>query len=440
MAQQEINTVNLSSTIALLSVNLWQTTDYCEDECMYLYVQSGLSEMQAMGRLQSERLGCDKYLKSELIEQGVDEWEITKAIDRFNSKRDHTGWRKRKPAMEARDKLGAISIGRVLKKDIKPPVDLFGGIIHNNTATMIHGATGVGKTQFVVALAVSVACGGSFAGWAASEPKRVLYVDGEMTEYGFRSIFEHMENSVTGIDRGALHDNFVLVSQDNLETPLPRIDDPVANRQYITYVEAGFDLVVFDNVRVLTQMNDENSSESWGHVNTFLTELRKHCAVIVVHHDNRRGAYSGSSNALTVLNKEIKLSLAEPTTAMSGCGACFKVEFGKCRELRSKSMEPRKLGLHPEGGWVVEHSNEMLAYAKYKEAYDILMSGDVATKTELASALEISRPTLNKWIPYIETEFDIGVPEKLREERQRKLSGERSLQDMIDKIDPNKEF
>jgi len=45
---------------------------------------------------------------------------------------------------------------------------------------MVHSARGIGKTHLALAIAYTVASGGSLLGWWAPEPRRVIYVDGEM--------------------------------------------------------------------------------------------------------------------------------------------------------------------------------------------------------------------------------------------------------------------
>src|SRR5690242_4791783 len=54
-------------------------------------------------------------------------------------------------------------------------------IVERGTAVLIYGAPGVGKSFLALGLALAAAGGGSFLGWTAPRPHRVLYLDGEMS-------------------------------------------------------------------------------------------------------------------------------------------------------------------------------------------------------------------------------------------------------------------
>ncbi len=45
---------------------------------------------------------------------------------------------------------------------------------------MIDGPRGLGKTHVSLNVAYAVATGGEFLGWKAPQPRRVLFIDGEM--------------------------------------------------------------------------------------------------------------------------------------------------------------------------------------------------------------------------------------------------------------------
>src|SRR6476620_401851 len=54
-------------------------------------------------------------------------------------------------------------------------------ILARDTAGLIYGAPGVGKSFLALGLALAAAGGGSFLGWTAPRPRNVLYLDGEMS-------------------------------------------------------------------------------------------------------------------------------------------------------------------------------------------------------------------------------------------------------------------
>jgi hypothetical protein len=52
--------------------------------------------------------------------------------------------------------------------------------LYERGLAMVYGPRGIGKTQFMVALATHLSTGQPFLGWEIPEPDGVLYVDGEM--------------------------------------------------------------------------------------------------------------------------------------------------------------------------------------------------------------------------------------------------------------------
>src|SRR5687768_2890831 len=57
-------------------------------------------------------------------------------------------------------------------------VDLF---LRAKTLTMVFGQRGVGKTFFLLWLALALARGVQFLSWTVKKPRRVLYIEGEMS-------------------------------------------------------------------------------------------------------------------------------------------------------------------------------------------------------------------------------------------------------------------
>src|SRR5579871_1522298 len=54
-------------------------------------------------------------------------------------------------------------------------------ILASDSLALLYGPRGLGKTFVAMGIAWAVAAGGSFLNWTAERPRRVLYIDGEMT-------------------------------------------------------------------------------------------------------------------------------------------------------------------------------------------------------------------------------------------------------------------
>jgi AAA domain len=66
-------------------------------------------------------------------------------------------------------------------RDLPEPDLLMGNWLSTTSRMLLAAATGLGKTNFGLALAFRVAAGRDFLHWRAGRPARVLYIDGEMS-------------------------------------------------------------------------------------------------------------------------------------------------------------------------------------------------------------------------------------------------------------------
>jgi hypothetical protein len=83
------------------------------------------------------------------------------------------------PGSDSQD-LVALEIGELLKRDFPAKESLLSPWLRRQDLIMIYSKRGVGKTHLCLTLAYAVASGGKFLKWEAPEPRRVLYIDGEM--------------------------------------------------------------------------------------------------------------------------------------------------------------------------------------------------------------------------------------------------------------------
>ena len=74
----------------------------------------------------------------------------------------------------------ALEISELLTRKFPAKESLLSPWIRLQDLVMIYSKRGVGKTHLCLALAYAIASGGQFLKWAAPEPRRVLYIDGEM--------------------------------------------------------------------------------------------------------------------------------------------------------------------------------------------------------------------------------------------------------------------
>ena len=82
--------------------------------------------------------------------------------------------------------LKALSPKELLSMDIPPPKWLLHPFVPENGLVQVFADRGVGKTFFVLSLAISLATGSEFLGSTPTERCKVVWYDGEMATNQFK--------------------------------------------------------------------------------------------------------------------------------------------------------------------------------------------------------------------------------------------------------------
>ena len=82
--------------------------------------------------------------------------------------------------MQNATSLSILTAAQLMAGDRPPRRDLLPPWLASDTAALVYGPPGIGKSFLALGIAWAVASGGSFLGWRSTRPRRVLYVDGEM--------------------------------------------------------------------------------------------------------------------------------------------------------------------------------------------------------------------------------------------------------------------
>ncbi|MEM7518499.1 MAG: AAA family ATPase, partial [Planctomycetota bacterium] len=111
---------------------------------------------------------------------------------------------------------------------------------------------------------------------------------------------------------------------------------------------SGARVIVLDNLSTLSS-GDENSSEEWAPVESWLVKLRAQgLTVILVHHAGKGGQQRGTSRREGPMDLIIKLQRAKNYEATDGCRA--EVLFEKCRDAYGTGVETREIQLIDRAG------------------------------------------------------------------------------------------
>jgi putative DNA primase/helicase len=233
-------------------------------------------------------------------------------------------------------RLRTLTVAEFLKLPLPPPRMILEPWLPEKGLAMIYSPRGVGKTLLGLSAAYAIAVGATFLGFNAPEPRRVLYIDGEMPA---RTMQERLSAIAKGFNRQPPDDGyFRFLSADICEFGLP--DLATAEGQALIDAEVRDAEVVFvDNISTLVRSGKENEAEAWLPVQGWcLSHRRAGRSVELLHHAGKGGGQRGTSRREDVLDTVI--ALRRPADYSPQQGARFEVHFEKSRGFHGDAAQP----------------------------------------------------------------------------------------------------
>ena len=181
----------------------------------------------------------------------------------------------------------------------------------SGTIIQVHGFSGHGKSMFLRHMLYAAAAKQSrFGPFNIIKTPKVLYLDFENSKSNVAKFLARSKRSF-----GDAGDKFMIWApfHDHEDMNL-RTESGL--KLFYQWVKANKpDIVVLDTVRSAWSGLMENSAEEWSNINRLMLKLRNAgLTVILVHHSNKpsdgsvSGREAGSSNQLTVLETQIKIT------------------------------------------------------------------------------------------------------------------------------------
>jgi hypothetical protein len=179
------------------------------------------------------------------------------------------------------DDLALLSGANWLTRDI-PELDfIFDALVSTTSRMEIIGPTGIGKSNFLLALAMAGADGRDFLRWRSRGiPRRILFVDGEMSR---RLAKKRIADATRR--HGGMPATFFYLNRDDFPDMSPLNTD--AGQEFVNQIIAtlgGVDLLIFDNIQALLN-GDMKDEEPWQQTLPWVRSLtRRNIGQIWVHH------------------------------------------------------------------------------------------------------------------------------------------------------------
>lgn len=285
----------------------------------------------------------------------------------------------------------ALDLHDLAKMKFKPREPLLLPWLHSQDLCMVYAGRGIGKTHFALSIAYAVATGGKFMDWQANQPRKVLYLDGELPGTVMQNrLLMHLpkQEPAPGFVRVFTPD---LMGIDDLMPDLATSDGQEAINALI---EPDTALVIVDNLSAWARGSKaENDAESWLPIASWVLALRRRgIAVLMVHHAGKGGDQRGTSKREDVLDVVIKLS--RPKDYAPEQGARFELSFTKARNLRGTEAEGLELTLRTDVEGAASWQWQTLEGSTYQRVVELAKEG--LKQAEIARELDINRSTVSR--------------------------------------------
>jgi hypothetical protein len=286
-----------------------------------------------------------------------------------------------------------LTVQEWLDRELAAPDQILGHVLSTTTRALIHAATGIGKTNWGLAVASHIGAGCDFLHWRIPRPRHVLYVDGEMSRRLFRQYLEDMVRRL-----GSVPPLLYPFSREDIEgfAPLNTREGQDAIWKLIEEVQRRsdqkLDAIIFDNIMSLI-VGDMKEEDAWRDTLPLVTELTRRAIGQVWEHHTGHDASRGYGTKTREWRMDTVMHLDE--VKRSDAYISFKLTFPKARERTPANrddfaeVEIALVNDRWEGTIVVNSGKEKLTgkALKFFEALQTVLARDSGLTT-----------TLEKWL------------------------------------------
>ena len=188
--------------------------------------------------------------------------------------------------------LHALNISDLLSRDFPPRKLILDPWLAEKGLTMIYAPRGLGKTFLSLSAAYAIACGEPILKWKAHEPRKVLYIDGEMPAITMQERLAAITKASAKTPPNPSY--FRIVSHEFQSEGIHDVGSP-QGQQDINDLMKEADLVILDNLSTLVRSGRMKTRLIAGYKfknGCYSCGLGK--AVLLIHHAGKNGLQRGT--------------------------------------------------------------------------------------------------------------------------------------------------
>lgn len=276
--------------------------------------------------------------------------------------------------------LCVLTLSELMSRDFPERQPLLAPWLLTQSLSMIHAWRGIGKTHVALGIAYAVATGGSFLTWSAPQPRRVLYVDGEMPGAALR---DRLKGMIEADERDFDPSYLKIVTPDAQDGPMPDLAT-TEGQHLVEQAATDVDLIILDNISTLCRSaGPENDAESWRGPQEWALRMRRAGkAVLFIHHSGKGGGQRGSSKREDTL--DVVINLKRPPDYSEEEGARFELRYEKYRNGKGEESKPIEARLdqdeHGRVSWTWKSVDDSTHDRVVRLANDGLKPGEIAAE------------------------------------------------------------
>jgi hypothetical protein len=169
----------------------------------------------------------------------------------------------------------------------------YSNLLVEGGAGFVHAGSGVGKTYFLLQLAASLAGGTEFLGYSAAGPKRVLFLQQELSEGWFARRVRRLRKVFGSVVDGIsfINGDFQLASVDRFKTAKLHMERLRKLIQRNTP-----DLVILDPLQGYYDLAESSTDHSREFMKAVVDVAKKTGACVLMSHHDRKDSTGSSMN------------------------------------------------------------------------------------------------------------------------------------------------